>query len=79
MRARLREPNRLYVARTRALLSQKELADRAGICVRSVTRIELGQARPQLRNVRRILEALGLSIEQAEQVFPRIAKRRIVR
>ncbi|MEW9553937.1 BTAD domain-containing putative transcriptional regulator [Nonomuraea sp. NPDC050783] len=56
---RLGELLRAY--RDRAKVSQEELADRAGVSVRTLRGIEQGSiTRPQARSVRRLVEAAGL-------------------
>lgn len=46
--------------RERALLTQQELADRAGIGLATLNRIENDRAEPQFRTIRKLAEALGV-------------------
>jgi transcriptional regulator with XRE-family HTH domain len=57
MRVRVRE------WRQRRLLTQAELADRIGVSVGTINRIERGVHRPRLSTIRRIANALDLSPE----------------
>lgn len=50
-------------ARTRARLTQRELAARAGTAQSVVARIELGQSSPSLETLSRLLTAAGYAIE----------------
>jgi transcriptional regulator with XRE-family HTH domain len=48
-------------ARERALLSRQELADKAGMHLDHLARIERGEiATPQMRTIRRLVDALGV-------------------
>ena len=53
----------LRQARTRARLSQRELARRAGTSQSVIARIERGQASPTWETLERLLAAAGLSLE----------------
>jgi transcriptional regulator with XRE-family HTH domain len=54
------DPGRLlYEARTRAGLTQRELARRAGTAQSVVARIEIGQSSPTIGTLVRLLEAAG--------------------
>lgn len=44
-------------------ITQSDLADIAGISVRSLTAIELGKANPTLSILEKILDTLGLTIK----------------
>ena len=46
--------------RIRKLLSQKDLANRSGISVRTIINIESGARPPRLVTMRRVAEALGV-------------------
>lgn len=46
--------------RERALLTQQELADRAGVGLTTLNRIENDRAEPQFRTIRKLAEALGV-------------------
>ncbi|TVP77305.1 MAG: XRE family transcriptional regulator [Puniceicoccaceae bacterium] len=50
-------------------LTQADLADQAGVGVRTLQRLENGTAAPQLNMFLRILRALGM-IEQLDQLIP---------
>ena len=47
-------------AREQALLTQEELAERAGIGPATLNRIERGRVEPQFRTIRKIAKALGV-------------------
>lgn len=53
------------------MLSREELARKSGISVSAVAKIEKGQVVPRIASKRKILEALGLPLERADEVFPR--------
>lgn len=46
--------------RERALLTQQELAERAGIGLTTLNRIERDHAEPHFRTIRKIAKALGV-------------------
>ena len=46
--------------RERALLTQQELADQAGIGLNTLNRIEKNHAEPHFRTIRKIANALGV-------------------
>lgn len=50
--------------RTRAGLSQEELADRAGIHVTYLSGVERGLRNPAIRNVRRLAQAMGVPTKE---------------
>ena len=50
-------------ARVEALLSQEELAFRSGVCYRSLQSYEQGIANPGIKNVIKLADALGMSID----------------
>lgn len=56
--------SRLREARERRLLTQEELAERTGLTQTTISRLETGKARPRLRTVRRLAEALRVRPEQ---------------
>jgi transcriptional regulator with XRE-family HTH domain/tetratricopeptide (TPR) repeat protein len=59
----------LQAWRARALLTQEELAERAGLSVRTVRRLESdAAARPQSSTLRRLVEALGLGPAQLQEL-----------
>ena len=51
-------------ARMRALLTQRELAARAGLTQATVQRIESGATRARISTVRRLAAALGVGAEE---------------
>ena len=53
--------DKLREARTRQLLTQQELADKAGVGVATVIRIERNQVEPQFRNIRKLARALDMN------------------
>ncbi len=57
----LRIGDKLRDTRKRKLLTQHELAIRAGIGVNTVIRIERNQVDPQGRTIRKLAEALGVA------------------
>jgi transcriptional regulator with XRE-family HTH domain len=57
-------------ARTRAGLTQRALADRAGTSQSAVARIERGQVSPSVATVRRLLAAAGFDLRLA--LVPRV-------
>ncbi len=46
--------------RERALLTQQELADKAGIGLNTLNRIERDHAEPHFRTIRKLAKALGV-------------------
>jgi len=58
--------DRLRDLRKRALLTQQELADKSGVGVTTIIRIENNQVEPQGRTIRKLAEAL--SVEPHELV-----------
>ena len=53
--------------RKQAGLSQKELAEKSGVYVRQIRRVELGTSQIEnvtLANAKRLADALGVSIEE---------------
>jgi len=52
--------DRLRDIRKRAILTQQELADRSGIGVTTIIRIENNQVEPQGRTIRKLAEALDV-------------------
>jgi tetratricopeptide (TPR) repeat protein/transcriptional regulator with XRE-family HTH domain len=56
---------RLGAWRQRALLTQEQLADRAGVSVRTIRQLEAGQVRhPRSDTLRRLADALGLTEQE---------------
>jgi transcriptional regulator with XRE-family HTH domain len=56
--------DRLRDLRKRSLLTQKELADKSGVGVTTIIRIERNQVEPHGRTIRRLAEALGVAPEE---------------
>jgi transcriptional regulator with XRE-family HTH domain len=52
--------DRLRDLRKRALLTQEQLADRSGVAISTVIRIERNQVEPQGRTIRKLAEALNV-------------------
>ena len=50
--------------RQRKLLSQRELAQQAGVSETTIVKLELGVTRPHPRTLRKIADALGISAEE---------------
>ena len=61
--------NNLKQIRAKALLSKAELARKAGVSVLTITRIEQGME-CRMDTMRKVIQALGLKIEQKGKVFP---------
>ena len=59
---------RIAAARRRAGMTQRALADRAGVPQSTVGRIEIGAIDPRVRTVERLLRACGSELE----VIPRL-------
>ena len=56
--------DRLRDLRKRALLTQKELADKSGVGVTTIIRIERNQVEPQGSTIRKLAEALSVAPEE---------------
>jgi len=56
--------DRLRDLRKRSLLTQRELADKSGVGVTTIIRIERNQVEPHGRTIRRLAEALGIAPEE---------------
>ncbi len=52
--------DKLKDMRKRALLTQHQLADKSGVGVATIIRIERNQVEPQGRTIRKLAEALGV-------------------
>ncbi len=52
--------DKLRETRKRALLTQQQLADKSGVGVTTIIRVERNQVEPQARTIRRLAEALGI-------------------
>lgn len=53
--------DKLREMRTRQLLTQQELADKSGVGVTTIVRIERNQVEPQFRNIRKLAKALDMN------------------
>jgi DNA-binding XRE family transcriptional regulator len=62
--------NRVQTLREERLLSKAELARRAGVSVLTIDRVERG-AECRLDTKRKIILALGLKVQDKDQVFNR--------
>jgi transcriptional regulator with XRE-family HTH domain len=60
MQAVLYIGDRLRDLRKRALLTQQELADKSGVGVTTIIRIERNQVEPHGSTIRKLAEALGV-------------------
>ena len=52
--------DKLRETRKRALLTQQQLAEKSGVGVTTIIRIERNQVEPQARTIRRLAEALSV-------------------
>lgn len=66
---RPRVDNRVRELREDRLMTREELAERAGVSLRTVWSVESGRA-CRLPTKRKILAALGLTREEHREVFP---------
>jgi len=55
---------KLRVVRERALLSRRELAEKSGVSMDTIQRVELGEGGAFGRTVRRLAEALNIDPEE---------------
>jgi transcriptional regulator with XRE-family HTH domain len=53
-------------------LSQRELAQRAGLDTATINRIERGKQRPMPRTIRKLADALGVTTEEIMADQPRL-------
>jgi transcriptional regulator with XRE-family HTH domain len=60
--------------RQRKLLSQRELAERAGVSETTIVKLELGATRPHPRTLRKIAEVLGISAEEMAETVASMGK-----
>ena len=73
--------NRVQKFREAALMAKAELARKAGVSESTIDRIEAGRD-CRMETKRKILFALGLSIQESGKLFPRqdgVARQRSVR
>jgi transcriptional regulator with XRE-family HTH domain len=54
---------RLWTIRNRRAMTQEELAERAGVAVATVTKVELGRTRPHPGTLRKLADALDCNVE----------------
>ena len=52
--------DKLREIRKRALLTQQQLADKSGVGVTTIIRVERNQVEPQSRTIRKLAKALGV-------------------
>ena len=57
----------LREVRLRRLLSQRELAKRAGVVQRTIVEAEAGRQVPRLATMRKLSEALGVAPEEVDE------------
>lgn len=57
-------------------MTQRELARKAGIALRTVCGIETGRHEARMTSRRKLLRALGVPFERAREVFPEEPRRR---
>ncbi len=55
---------KLRQARERRLITQPELADRSGVMVATISRIENGLQQPRIPTVRKLAKALGVEADE---------------
>jgi transcriptional regulator with XRE-family HTH domain len=53
--------DKLRAARTRKLMTQQDLANKSGVGVTTIVRIERNQVEPQFRNIRKLAKALDVA------------------
>jgi transcriptional regulator with XRE-family HTH domain len=58
------DPDKVRMARQRKLLTQVELAERAGMTESTVNRIEQGLQHPRISTIRKLAEALAVQPEE---------------
>ncbi len=60
--------------RQRKLLSQRELAEKAGVSETTIVKLELGATKPQPRTLRKIAAALGIGAEEMADLVAEAGK-----
>ena len=60
--------------RQRKLLSQRELAQKAGVSETTIVKLEMGATKPQPRTLRKIAEALGIGAEDMADLMAEAGK-----
>jgi len=66
----------LIAARTRANLTQAELAEKMGTSQSTIARLESGAAKPSLSTLRRLAQATGMGLKISMEPKPRSKKER---
>lgn len=66
--SKMKAPNRVKEYRDNLMMSKAELARKAGISVQTLNRIERGEV-CRVDTQRKILEALGLTVEDKDKIF----------
>lgn len=61
---------RLKQHRQRALMTQRDLAERAGVTVQTLVRLEHGRTKPHLSTVKRLADALEIDADQLWDATP---------
>lgn len=56
--------DKLKETRKHALLTQQQLADRSGVGVTTIVRIERNQVEPHARTIRKLAAALGVNAKE---------------
>jgi transcriptional regulator with XRE-family HTH domain len=56
--------DRLRDLRKRRLLTQEQLADRSGVGIATIVRVERNQVEPRSSTIRKLAEALGVEPEE---------------
>lgn len=57
----------LREARLQQALSQRDLAQKAGVAPKTIVDLELGRQEPRLRTIRRLAEALEVEVQQIDE------------
>lgn len=68
---------RVRAVREGRALTQREVAERAGVGMEQISRIENGRRQPRATTIRRLAEALGVPVETltGAEGLPRLAER----
>lgn len=61
--------NKVRAAREKELMSQADLAHKAGVTVSTISRIERGQIECRISTKRNIILALGLELGDVDRLF----------
>jgi DNA-binding XRE family transcriptional regulator len=62
--------NKVKKFREELLMTRAELAQKAGLSISTINRIEQGKAHPTLTTIRKILKAFDLPPQKRELIFP---------